>query len=626
MAQHSPPAADAAVRAEQIRTLYRQSLAIIAVNPLNAAIVAAVLWPWTNHPRLLLGWVAAMVVVFFVRASLRRAYFYAQPSIDEHHVWGRRLVWSALAAGLVWGIGGAVFYDTGAFVPQLLLVFVIGGMVAGASGTLALHVPAFIAFAASAIIPPAARMAAEGDFPHVAMSLLSLVYGVAMWLITAHTSRAVTEAYRLRFENHELLAQLSAAQVSLEATNQTLEERVAERSAALERQAEALRDAQRMESVGLLAGGVAHDFNNLLTVILGSVELLLGDKRSPQDKSTLQEIQGAANRGATLVSQLLAFSRRQVMLRQVLDVNTIVGDVRPLLTRLIGEHIELVITPARGPLRVEADPTQLQQTIINLATNARDAMPGGGTLTIATGIVDGVPQGTSFPADCYVMLSVTDTGVGMDAATRRLAFDPFFTTKDVGKGTGLGLASVYGIVEQSGGHVHVDSEPGRGSCFRVFLPRVVGQTLDAAGVPPAVAPVSAEHPATIVIVEDEELVRAVTARVLDRAGYTVIEAPDGEEALRLVRRHQPAIDLLITDVVMAKLGGLELARRVASERPGFPILLMSGYNRDEMPAEDPAIGFLQKPFAPNELLESVSRLLRACTKPQDAGSPIADRN
>jgi len=174
--------------------------------------------------------------------------------------------------------------------------------------------------------------------------------------------------------------------------------------------------------------------------------------------------------------------------------------------------------------------------------------------------------------------------------------------------------------------VHVDSEPGRGSCFRVFLPRVVGQTTDAAGVPPAVVPLSAEHPATIVIVEDEELVRAVTARVLDRAGYSVIEAPDGEEALRLVRRHQPTIDLLITDVVMAKLGGLELARRIVNERPGFPILLMSGYNREEMAAEDPSIGFLQKPFTPNELLEAVSRLLRACARPQGAGSPIADRS
>jgi signal transduction histidine kinase/CheY-like chemotaxis protein len=480
--------------------------------------------------------------------------------------------------------------------------------VAGASGTLALLVPAFVAFAASAILPVAARMAAEGDMAHIAMALLAIVYFAAMWLITAHTHQAVVEAFRLRYANHELLAQLSAAQISLEATNQTLEERVAERSAALERQTEALRDAQRMESVGLLAGGIAHDFNNLLTVVLGSVELLQPNVQNPDDRARLEEIQSAGNRGATLVRQLLAFSRRQVMMRQVLDLNGVIGEVRPLLTRLIGEHIELVISLGSGPLNVHADPTQLQQTIINLATNARDAMPEGGTLSILTSFVDGAPAGTGFPEGHYVVLAVRDTGVGMDAATRRLAFHPFFTTKDVGKGTGLGLASVYGIVEQSGGHVHVDSEPGRGSCFRVFLPRVASETAEAPAAPARTPQIVAAHPATIVIVEDEPLVRAVTARVLGRAGYTVIEAEDGEEALQMVRRHEP-VDLVISDVVMARLGGLELAKRLAVERPGVPVLLMSGYNQEEMPANDETIGFLQKPFSPSELLQTVSRLL-----------------
>jgi signal transduction histidine kinase len=227
------------------------------------------------------------------------------------------------------------------------------------------------------------------------MGGLGIVYGLAMWLVASNSNWAVTEALRLRFENRELLEQLTAAQVSLEETNQTLEQRVAERGAALERQTEALRDAQRMESVGLLAGGVAHDFNNLLTVVLGSVELLLADSRNPEDRARLAEIKSAANRGATLVSQLLAFSRRQVMLRKVLDLNAVVSDVRPLLTHLIGEHIELVVSLVRTPLHVEADPTQLQQTIINLATNARDAMPDGGTLTIATEFIDGVPTGAT---------------------------------------------------------------------------------------------------------------------------------------------------------------------------------------------------------------------------------------
>ena len=616
MAHNTPTATDAAVQADQIRTLYSQSLAIFAVSPVTATIVAVVLWP-SGDRRLLTAWVATMTVVVIVRAVLRRRYLRAQPSAEETATWARRFVWGAFATGLLWGLGGALFYDPRTLVPQLVLVFAIGGMVAGASGTLALHLPAFLAFAASAILPVVARLIAEADVPHIAMGGLGIVYGLAMWLVASNSNWAVTEAFRLRFENQALLARLSAAQVSLEETNQTLEQRVAERGAALERQTEALRDAQRMESVGLLAGGVAHDFNNLLTVVLGSVELLLADTRKPEDRSRLAEIKSAANRGATLVSQLLAFSRRQVMVRQVLDLNSVVNDVRPLLTHLIGEHIELVVSLARTPLHVESDPTQLQQTIINLATNARDAMPDGGTLTIATELIDGVPTGTAFSARRYVTLSVRDTGVGMDAATKRLAFDPFFTTKDVGRGTGLGLASVYGIVEQSGGHVHVDSEPGRGSCFRVFLPWIAVETTEATDVPSAAIapPVGAVHPATIILVEDETLVREITARVLGRAGYTVLEAQDGEEALLMVRRHAGHIDLVITDVVMARLGGLELARRVAGERPGLPILLMSGYNTEEMPADDPTIGFLQKPFTPNALLQTVSALLANAGRP-----------
>ena len=608
MAHKTPPGTDAAVQAEQIRTLYSQSLAIVVVNPLNAAIVAAVMWPFANHTSLIV-WVAAMSLVTAARAELRRRYLRTSPAPGQHYVWAHRLVWSALAAGLLWGLGGAIFYDSRAVFAQLLVIFVIGGMVAGASGTLALHVPAFLAFAASAILPVALRLLAEGDRVHIAMGVLAIVFGIAMAIITAHSHRAVTEAFRLRFENQDLLARLSAVQVSLAQTNQTLEQRVAERGAALERQTEALRDAQRMESVGLLAGGVAHDFNNLLTVVLGNVELLLSDATA-HARSRLEEIQNAANRGATLVSQLLAFSRRQVMVRRVLDLNAVVKEVRPLLTRLIGEHIELAVATADHPLAVQADPTQLQQMIINLATNARDAMSGGGTLTIETGAVDGAPAGTTLADARYVCLTVRDTGVGMDAATRRLAFYPFFTTKEVGKGTGLGLATVHGIVEQSGGQVLVESEPGRGSAFRVFLPWVGVENIEVATAPVRTPPADIPAAATILVAEDEGLVRAVTARVLGRAGYTVIEAQNGEQALQMVRRHGTTIDLVITDVVMAKLSGIELARRLANERPGLPVLLVSGYNREEM-TDDPGrtISFLQKPFTPGELLERVSALL-----------------
>ena len=621
MAQHTPASTAATVHAEQIRTLYHQSLVIVAVNPLNAAIVATVLWPSANH-RLLIAWVAAMTAVTLVRAVMRHRYFSAQPSIDEHVIWARYLMWSALATGLLWGLGGATFYDTRGLVPQLLPVFVIGGMVAGASGTLALHLPACLAFTTSAILPVAVRMFAEADRVHVAMGVLAIVFGVAMSLLAAHSNRAISEAFRLRVKNQDLLSQLSAAQVSLEQTNQTLEQRVAERGAALERQTEALRDAQRMESVGLLAGGVAHDFNNLLTVVMGNVELLLSDtNHTTHDRSRLEEVQSAAQRGAILVSQLLAFGRRQVMVRQVLDFNAVVADVQPLLTRLIGEHIELVISMAPTALTVEADPTQLQQTIINLATNARDAMAGGGTLTIETALVEGTPPGTTLPQRRWVVLIVRDTGIGMDATTRRMAFHPFFTTKGVGKGTGLGLASVHGIVEQSGGHVVVDSEPGHGSCFSVFLPAVRAETSKPAVPPPPPSPAALPHPGMVLVAEDEALVRAVTARVLDRAGYTVLEAEDGEQALELVRRYHSTIDLVISDVVMAKLDGRELVQRVTREWPGLPILLVSGYNPEEISLPNDPVGrveFLMKPFTPSELLNKVSSLIRHSVRERSA--------
>ena len=266
---------------------------------------------------------------------------------------------------------------------------------------------------------------------------------------------------------------------------------------------------------------------------------------------------------------------------------------------------------APGPLPVQADPTQLQQTIINLATNARDAMTGGGTLTIETERVDRAPAGTTLPEGRYVALAVRDTGAGMDEATRRLVFHPFFTTKEVGKGTGLGLATVHGIVEQSGGHVLVESEPGHGSCFRVFLPLVGVEKIEVA----ASAVRRHRRPAVLRQRRSSSLkTRRSSVKSLrgSSAGRVTPSSrrTDGEQALQMVRRHTAAIDLVISDVVMAKLGGLDLAKRLTSERPGLPVLLVSGYNREEM-TDDPSrtISFLRKPFTPGELLEKVSTLL-----------------
>jgi signal transduction histidine kinase len=600
-----------AVHAEQIRTLYRQS-GIAIVNLVNSLIVAAVLWP-SPQPTLLAAWVMTTIAVTLCRTALRRRYLGARPPVEQTTVWARRFVVGAVASGILWGLSGVLLYDPGKVVSQLLLMFVIGGMVAGATGTLAHHLPAFLGFAAAAILPTAARLFIEGGGLHVAMSALAISFGIAMTLVASNTHRAITEAFCLRFENQDLLAQLSRAQVSLEEVNKTLEQRVAERGAALERQTEALRDAQRMESVGLLAGGVAHDFNNLLTVVLGNVELLLdGPSLTREDRIVLDEIRSAAMRGATLVSQLLAFSRRHVMVHKVLDLNDVTRDVQPLLGRLIGGHIELAVVAHHGPLPVRADPTQLQQVIINLATNARDAMPAGGKLTIETTVSNGALAGSAIPAGHFVVLSVRDTGIGMNSETKRMIFHPFFTTKEVGRGTGLGLATVHGIVEQSAGHVLVESEPGQGTCFRVFLPWASPEDVDSLAPSQAAQPEPAARAATILIAEDEAPVRALTAQVLMAAGFSVIEAENGKDALDLARTHQGSIDLVVTDVIMAKMSGVDLANRLSKEQPTLPILLVSGYSAEQLPAtNDPSriIGFLQKPFTPTELRVKVSQLL-----------------
>jgi signal transduction histidine kinase len=517
-------------------------------------------------------------------------------------------------SGVLWGAGGVLLYAAGDHKAELILVFVAAGMTAGAAGTMAYYLPAFFAFATPTLLPLAARILLEGGSLHIAMGVLGVVYGAALALVAQNTSHAVTESFRLGFENDALLARLSRAQADLEESNRTLEERVEERSAALKQQDEALHEARRMESLGLLAGGVAHDFNNLLTVILGNAALLQDSPAlAPAAEGPLGEIRKAAERASTLVSQLLASSRRQARTPRVLDLNAVVSDAERLLARLIGEHIEVVVSLAPAPLAVFADAAQLEQVIVNLATNARDAMEAsaGGTLTIETRAEEipagGAPTAPGLAPGSWVVLSVRDTGVGMDAETQRLAFHPFFTTKEVGHGTGLGLATVSGVVEQSGGHVLVESAPGKGSCFRVFLPRA--EALVAADLAPSegARPLRAE---TVLLVEDEPAVRDVVSRTLAGAGMSVLEAESGEEALARARGHAGPIELLVTDVVMARMGGHELARRLMGMRPGVRVLFISGYSRDtELRAVGEGVDFLPKPFTASALLDRVSRLL-----------------
>ena len=375
-----------------------------------------------------------------------------------------------------------------------------------------------------------------------------------------------------------------------------------------------LGQAQKMEAVGQLAGGIAHDFNNLLTAVSGYSELLLA-KLAPSDplRRDVEEIRKAGERAAVLTRQLLAFSRRQVLQPKVVDVNDVIQETEEMLRRLIGEHIELETKPSRKLARVRADPGQLGQVIVNLAVNARDAMPDGGRLTIeAANVKMSTARAARYPpmpAGAYVRLAVTDTGVGMDAETRARVFEPFFTTKEPGSGTGLGLATVYGIVKQSDGFVFVTSERGRGATFEIFLPEVE-EEVDGRAEPPRASPLFGEE--TILLVEDDAVVRELVREILEANGYSVLEAAQGEEAIAICRGHDGPIDLLLTDTVMPRMGGRELAEHVRNERPQTRILFMSGYTQvgfDGLGGLPAGVAFIQKPFSPTALAARVRDVL-----------------
>jgi len=379
-----------------------------------------------------------------------------------------------------------------------------------------------------------------------------------------------------------------------------------------------LRQAQKMEAVGRLAGGVAHDFNNLLTAILGYTGLML--RRLPPDdplRHGAQEIEKAGERAADLTRQLLAFSRKQLLMPQVLDLGVAVAETESMLRRVIGEDIELT-TSTEVPLdAVRVDVGQIEQVILNLAVNARDAMPGGGRLTIA---LRNVTLDEGFARDHpgakfgpHVLLAVSDTGVGMSPETQSHVFEPFFTTKEVGKGTGLGLATVYGIVKQSDGYIAVRSELGRGSTFEVYLPRVEEAALPLRSER-AFTPSRGSE--TVLLVEDEEAVRNLMREILDSAGYVVLAAASGAEAMRRSRDHAGPIHLLITDVVMPGMSGPQLASQIAAERPGMRILYTSGYPDDALGPHGglpPGTAFVQKPLTPDDLADRVREVLDAPT-------------
>ena len=439
-------------------------------------------------------------------------------------------------------------------------------------------------------------------------------------------------------ERHYAERQLRASQQALHEAHRDLEDRVEERTAALgrandelrremaDRQAaesartqleEQLRHAQKMEAIGRLSGGIAHDFNNLLTAIRGYSELLLKELQGSPLRADVEEIYTAADRAATLTGQLLAFSRRQILSPEGVVLNQRVTDMTRMLNRLIGEHIAIDLHLASDLWPVRADAAQLEQVLVNLALNARDAMPQGGRLTIETTnreVTAKDARALEVEPGPFVELRVRDSGIGIPLDVQGRIFEPFFTTKPKGAGTGLGLSMVYGFVRQSGGAVTVDSVPGQGSTFSLLLPRTDDSTVRT---PSAVPSFPTERGSgTVLIAEDERSLRRLSATVLNQAGYRTLEASDGQQALDMFTAHGSSVVMVVTDVVMPRMGGIELARRLRQSQPSLPILFVTGYVEQGDKLLDSAAGaqVLLKPFSPEALLRAVSSSLQAAQK------------
>ncbi|HXW54858.1 MAG TPA: PAS domain S-box protein [Candidatus Cybelea sp.] len=431
--------------------------------------------------------------------------------------------------------------------------------------------------------------------------------------------------YRMRHKDGNWIALESTASVVRDSQGQIQKFVIVNRDITERKQLEQqLRLAQKIEAIGRLSGGIAHDFNNLLGVIIGYTEA--AQKRmEPGDRfrEANEEIQRAARRAASLTQQLLAFSRKQVLEPKVLDLNAVVRDVEKMLVRLIGAHIALALVLPESVGMVKADRTQLEQVILNLALNARDAMPEGGRLVMETSSVAFDERSAArpryMPPGHYVLLKVSDTGCGMKPEVEAHIFEPFFTTKEKGKGTGLGLATVYGVIKQSGGYILVESQLGKGTAFKIYLPLVASalETADAELRPPARVP--EKHEAAVLLVEDEASLRKLTREVLEETGYRVFEAADALEALEVAKRSEIEIDLLLTDVIMPGMSGRALADALSTARPDTRVLFMSGYTDGEMAKHgilNAGTAILHKPFTQDELIRRVEEAL-------ECGGPLA---
>ena len=578
-----------AVHAEQVGATFQQVPIAIVVNVVNAGITATIVAA-SAPTKLVLLWFCAVTLVSIGRLLLWRRYQRANPQVQNVRAWGILVALGSLFAGLSWGLGGAVLLPATPGLGQTFLILVIGGMCAGAVVLNVPHLPTALAFLLSASLPVAFRLLATGSMADTALAAMIIVFAVALSLAGAYLNRFFTEGLRLRIE--------------LNAANIRLREEMGEH-----RETEAaLRQAQKLEAVGQLTGGIAHDFTNLLTAVISYLELAM--RRSAGNPSVVPLLQGAAqaaDRGVVLVKRLLAFARKQRLEPRSVDLKVLISDIKELLQRTLGPTIDLEISSDPDLAPAWVDGNQLELAILNLAINARDAMPTGGIMRLGlensrTG--SGMPPGLA-PAD-YVIVSIADTGTGMDDATLAGAFDPFFTTKEAGSGSGLGLPMVQGFAVQSGGAVQIQTRLGEGTSIEVWLPR--------ADEAPAVRTssrradvIGSQCAAQILLCDDDPDVRGILGEVLQTEGY-VLNLANGPSATLSILEGKAEIDLLIVDYAMPEMNGLDLIREARQRRPSLKTLLITG-DVGALSGGTSRVPLLPKPFGPTELAQRVSGIL-----------------
>jgi two-component system cell cycle sensor histidine kinase/response regulator CckA len=601
------------VRAQEIRALFEQVRPVLWANLGVALILVGTLWADASHPLLLL-WLGAIGLLTLLRAWLDRRYQAEQPGEGELPSWGRRFVLGSTSSGVLWGAAGALFFKGDGTLAQSLLVFTIGGMTAAAAGTLSSHLPAFFGYFVPAILPLTLRALAEGDRIHLAMGAMLLTYALAVQRAARNNHKALSHAFGLAIENAGLFERLSLSQVDLQETNRTLEQRVLERTRALAEQAEALREAQRLEIAGRLAGGLAHDFNSLLTVIINNSAMLKESQSlDEQGKLASDETQEAAQRGVALIRQLLAVSRRKRHEPRVFSLNQLVEEWGELLGRILGQPVEVALQLADGLGFVRADPAEIEQVLVSLVGSARSNLQGTGKLLLATRLVK-VDADAELPAGDYVELSVKYTADAL-AEGEPPAFDPYFPFEADSRSRRPGLVAVGSVAEHWGGSIVVDSQRANQASYRVLVPAAVAEQQRLSPAPRLAA--APRGGATVLVVDDEPTLRAVIRRSLLREGYTVLVAEDGERASAVAEAHDGEIDILITDVVMPGQSGIELAKRLLLERPRLSILFISGFTFEEAvpPAElSHVAAYLPKPFDIKRLIGEVQELLALATQ------------